>query len=90
MAIAIVLAFLLGIGNFAAHKAVLESRHPILEQVPWFFTLLGGRFSLLVEFAMLLGTMLLVSTGAIGWAWFYALYSAVNFTSAWLIVSGRI
>ena len=25
-----------------------------------------------------------------GWAWFYALYSAVNAASAWLILSGRI
>ncbi len=87
---AIVFAFLLGIGNFAAHKAVLESRHPILEQVPWFFTLLGGRFSLLVEFGMLLGTLLMVSTGATGWAWFYGFYSLVNFASAWMIVSGKI
>ena len=86
----IVIAFLLGIGNFAAHKAVLESRHPILDQVPWFFTLLGGRFSLLVEFTMLLGTLLMVSAGATGWGWFYVIYSGVNFTSAWLIVSGRI
>lgn len=86
----IVIAFLLGIGNFAAHKAVLESRHPILDQVPWFFTLLGGRFSLLLEFVMLLGTMLMVADGAASWAWFYAAYSAVNFTSAWLILSGRI
>lgn len=87
---ALLLAFLLGIGNFAAHKAVLESGHPILEQVPWFFALLGGRFSLLVEFVMLAGTLLMVSTGATGWAWFYAAYSGINFISAWLIVSRRV
>ena len=45
--------FLLGIGNFAAHRAVLESRHPLLAEIPWFF----GRFSLAVEFAMLLGAI---------------------------------
>jgi hypothetical protein len=87
---ALILAFFLGIGNFAAHKAVLESRHPILAQVPWFFALLGGRFSLLVEFVMLAGTMLMIASGATGWAWFYAAYSGVNFASAWLILSGRI
>lgn len=87
---ALLLAFLLGIGNFAAHKAVIESRHPILAQVPWFFTLLGGRFSLLVEFAMLTGTMLMISGGSSGWAWFYAAYSGMNYASAWLILSGRI
>ena len=86
----VILVFLLGMGNFAVHKAVLESDHPMLGQVPFFYHLLGGRFSLYVEFAMLLGTLLLVWTGATGWALFYALYSAVNFTSAWLIVSGKI
>lgn len=87
---ALVFAFLLGIGNFAAHKAVINSGHPLIAQVPWFFTLLGGRFSLLLEFVMLLGTMLMVADGATGWAWFYAVYSAVNFASAWLILTGRI
>ena len=87
---AIFFLFLLGIGNFAMHKAVLESGHPLLGQVPWFFHLLGGRFSLLVEFFMLLGTMLMVSQGSTGWAWGYAAYSGINSLSAWLIMSGRI
>ena len=87
---AIFFLFLLGIGNFAMHKAVLESGHALLGQVPWFFHLLGGRFSLLVEFLMLLGTMLMVSQGSTGWAWGYAVYSVVNSLSVWLIMSGRI
>jgi len=88
--VAIFFLFLLGIGNFAMHKAVLESGHALLGQVPWFFHLLGGRFSLLVEFLMLLGTMLMVSQGSTGWAWGYAVYSVVNSLSVWLIMSGRI
>lgn len=86
----LILVLLFGIGNFAAHKAVLESRHPILGQIPWFFYLLGGRFSLLIEFAMLLGAMLLVQQGATIWVLFYVGYSVVNLASAWLILSGRI
>ena len=43
-----------------------------------------------VEFAMLLGAMLMVAQGSLGWALFYAAYTAVNALSAWLIVSGRI
>lgn len=84
------LTFLLGIGNFALHRAVLNSRHPLLAQVPWLFGPLGGRFSLLVEFVMLLGAMLMVAGGSAGWAWFYAAYSALNASSAWLILTGRI
>lgn len=87
---AIFFLFLLGIGNFALHKAVLESGHPLLGQVPWFFHLLGGRFSLVVEFFMLCGTMLMVAQGSEGWAWGYAAYSGINGLSVWLIMSDRI
>ncbi|MCB2076506.1 MAG: hypothetical protein KDE55_02290 [Novosphingobium sp.] len=87
---AILLLFLLGIANFAMHKAVLESGHPLLGQVPWFFHLLGGKFSLGVEFVMLLGSMLMVASGSIAWAWGYGVYSLLNGLSAWLILSDRV
>lgn len=82
--------FALGIVNFAIHKAVLESGHPMLQQIPWFFELMGGRFSLLVEFLMLLGVMLLVDAGSLGWAWAYLIYSLIQGLSAWLILTGRV
>lgn len=84
------LVFAMGVANFAMHRAVLNSGHPLLAQAPWLFTLLGGRLSLLLEFVMLLGAMLMVAGGADGWLWFYAGYSAVNAGSVWLILSGRI
>ena len=87
---AIVFLFLLGVANFAMHKAVLESGHPLLRQAPWFFHLLGGRFSLIVEFLMLLGSMLMAAQGSAVWAWGYAAYSGLNGLSVWLILSGRI
>lgn len=86
----LIVVFLLGMGNFAAHKAVLESEHPLLGRVRFFFSLLGGRFSLTLEFAMLLGAMLLVAQGSWGWVLFYAVYTGVNAASAWLILSGRV
>ena len=46
---AILILFLLGVANFAMHKAVLESGHPLLGQMPWFFHMLNGRFGLLVD-----------------------------------------
>ncbi|WP_260925987.1 hypothetical protein [Novosphingobium sp. 9] len=51
----LMLVFCLGIVNFAAHKAVIESGHPMIAQAPWYFQPLGGTLSLLVEFAMLWG-----------------------------------
>lgn len=87
---AILITFLLGIGNFAMHKAVLESGHPMLGQAPWFVHLLGGRVSLIAEFLLLLGALLLVATGHPGWGWGYLGYSALNGLSAWLILSRRV
>jgi hypothetical protein len=87
---AIVTLFLLGIANFAMHKAVLESGHPLIGRTPWFVHLLGGRFGLGVEFLVLLGAMLMVDSGALGWAWGYAFYSLVNGLAAWLILSDRM
>ena len=87
---AIIIAFLCGIANFALREAVLDSRHPLLGQAPWFVHLLGGKPGLVVEFIMLLGSMLMIEGGSSGWLWGYATYSVVNGLSAWLILSRRI
>ena len=87
---AILVTFLLGIGNFAMHKAVLESGHPLLGHSPWFLHLLGGRISLATEFLVLLAALLLVANGQPGWGWAYLGYSGVNATAAWLILSRRL
>ena len=86
---AIALLFVLGIVNFAMHKAVLESGHPLVDRMPWFVHMLSGRFSLVVEFLMLLGAMLMVAEGSSAWAWGYALYSECNAIAGWLVLSGR-
>jgi hypothetical protein len=87
---ALLLTFLLGIGNFAVHKAVLESGHPMLGQMPRLLRAPRGRASLVVEFLVLLGAMLLVGAGSRGWAWAYAGYTALNGFAAWLILSRRV
>jgi hypothetical protein len=87
---AIFCVFLLGIGNFALHQAVLKSGHPILDQMRWLVNSLGGRGSLALEFALLLAALLLVAGGHPGWVWAYGGYSAINMLSAWLVLSRRI
>ena len=87
---ALVILFLLGIANFALHKAVLESGHPLLRASGSLFRLMGGRFSLWLEFALLLFSMVLTDQGTVSWAWGYAGYSAANAISAWLILTRRI
>jgi hypothetical protein len=88
---ALAVLFFLGIGNFAMHKAVIESRHALVGRMPWFVHMLGdGRVGLAVEFLVLLGSMLMVSQGALGWAWGYVFYTSANAAAAWLILSNRV
>lgn len=87
---AVIFIFILGIGNFALHKAVLESGHPLLGRMPWFVHMLGGRITLVTEFLVLLAAMLLVANGWPALAWAYLLYTVLNMASAWLILSGRV
>jgi len=88
MAVAII--FLLGVGNFALHRAIMDSGHPLLGQMPWFYHALSRRLSLVVEFLMLLGGMLLAAEGSAWGALGYLVYSLLNAVSAWLILSGKV
>jgi len=75
---AILLTFLLGIGNFALHRAVMESGHPLLGQMPWFYHAMSRRLSMVVEYLMLLGGLLLAAEGVVWGAVGYMLYSVLN------------
>ncbi|USA39304.1 hypothetical protein [Pelagerythrobacter marinus] len=88
--VAVIFVFLMGIGNFAMHKAVLESGHPLLGRMPWFVHMLGGRITLVTEFLVLLAALLLVANGWPAIVWAYCGYTALNIASAWLILSGRV
>lgn len=84
------LVFVLGMANFAANKAVLESGHSMLEELPRFLRRWDGRMPLAAEFAVLLAAMLLVANGWPAVAWAYAAYSLFTLASAWAILTGRI
>lgn len=88
--LALIIIFLLGIGNFAMHRAVLESGHPLVGQMPSFLQMLGGRLSLLAEFAVLVFALLLAANGWTSFAWAYFGYSVLNGIAAWFILSGRV
>ena len=84
------LLFALGVGNFAVHKAVLESGHPMLDALPSFYRSGGGRVSLWFEFFVLLAAMLLAGNGYPGMILAYAIYSLFNFGTGWLVLSRRL
>lgn len=85
----IVVLFLLGTANFAIHKAVLESGHPLVGALPAALRARGGRLSLLFEFLMLLGSMLLTVNGWPTAAWVYGFYSVLNAITGWLLLTER-
>ncbi len=89
--IAIALIFLLGIANFAAHRAVLDSGHVMVRSlVSGRMARLGAaRFTLGLEFVVLLVAMLAANADP-AWGWAYAGYSAINALAAWAILTGRV
>lgn len=83
----LILAFLLGIANFALHAAVLERRRRMLAGMGlphWI-----GRASLAAEFAVLVGALMLVHGGYPQWVWLYAGYTLVSAAGAWLLLRQR-
>lgn len=87
---ALVAIFILGIANFALHRAVIESGHPLIGQLPLTPNGAGRRILLATEFLVLLTAMLLAAHGWPTLIWAYFIYTCVNGLSAWLILSGRV
>lgn len=87
---AIIAIFLMGIGNFALQKAILESGHPMLAMIPRLFRKAGGRWLLTLEFAILFIALAMATNGFPGIALVYAIYTSANGFAAWLILRGRV
>jgi len=87
---ALIITFLLGMGNFACHRAVIASGHRMLSEMPP-RALRGARAaSLALEFVLLCGALYAAEAGAVHWVWLYGGYFLVNLGAAWSIVSGRL
>ncbi|MEE9434655.1 MAG: hypothetical protein V3V15_10500 [Sphingorhabdus sp.] len=91
MPIAVITCFLLGIANFAMHKAVIDSNHPFVEDTKLYFGRYFGKSgSYVFEFALLLGALVFASLGSMLIVFFYVIYSGLNMLAAWLLLSGRV
>lgn len=84
------LIFLCGIANFAIHKAVLESGHPLVSALPDALRAHGGRVSLGLEFLLLLIALSLTRSGWHAVGWLYAGYSALNALAGWMLLTRRM
>ncbi len=89
--VALILCFLLGIGNFAAHKAVLESGHPFVRDAKYYFGRhFGQNTSYILEFVALSAAMIFAFAGSTIVLIAYLTYSLANMIAAWLLLSGRV
>ena len=85
---AVALVFLLGIANFALHSAVLGSGHVVVRALTGSGAV-TGRLTLVLEFAVLVVALLASQVDGI-WGWAYAIYTAMNASAAWAILTGRL
>lgn len=87
---ALLITLLLGVGNFAWHRAVIESGHRMVADMPPAGLRILRTMSLGFEFVLLCGALWAAKTGHGYWLWAYFAYSTINGIAAWTIVSGRV
>jgi hypothetical protein len=90
MTMFLIACFLMGIGNFAMHKAVVESGHPFIEDATMYFGRYFGRGGYAVEFIILVGAMLMAHGGSLWIVLGYFAYTLFNGLAAWLFLSGKL
>lgn len=87
----LIICFVLGVANFAMHKAVVESGHPFVEDTKLYFGRHFGRNgSYAIEFVMLAAAMIFAASGSWVIVIFYTIYTLLNMLAAYLLLSGRV
>jgi hypothetical protein len=87
---AVIITFMLGIGNFTLHRAVMESGHPLLRHWLGLLQPIGRRIAFGTEFLVLLLALMLAINGWPVVAWVYAFYTVCNGFAFWLMLTGRV
>lgn len=79
MTLALIFIFLAGIGNFAMHRALVESRDPIVQaSVAPVQRAMGRYTSYAFEFVLLLMTMVFSQSWPVATLLLYGLYTTIN------------
>lgn len=87
----VVASFLLGIANFAMHKAVIESGHPFVNDSKLYFGRHFGKHgSYILEFVILVGALVFATVGSWIALIVYGFYTSLNIMATWLLLSGRV
>ncbi|MEO9601460.1 hypothetical protein [Parasphingorhabdus sp.] len=86
----IFIVFICGIANFAMHKAMLESDHPIMAEARGGFRkVLGPYGSYILEFFMLVATMIFANMNMLTAVIFYFVYTLANCAAAWVLLFNK-
>ncbi|MGB5078896.1 MAG: hypothetical protein WBO17_15560 [Sphingorhabdus sp.] len=86
----LIFCFVMGVANFAMHKAVAESGHPFVEDTKLYFgRFMGPYASYAIELAILIAAMWFSNEGYALIAFFYWAYTGMNAVATWLLLSGR-
>ncbi len=87
----LLICFMLGIGNFAMHKAVVESGHPFVEDTKLYFGRhFGKNGSYAIEFILLAAAMVFANSGSLLVVFFYLGYTLLNVLATYLLLTGRV
>ncbi len=85
----LILCFLLGIINFSCHRAVMESKHPFVENTKLYFGQHIGKYAgYIFEFIILLGA--LIYHESFIFILIYITYTALNIITAYLLLNDKI
>ncbi|MFN0046861.1 MAG: hypothetical protein ACKVOS_10365 [Sphingorhabdus sp.] len=72
------------------HKAVIESRHPFVEDTKRYFgRFLGPYGSYAIELALLIGALWLANEGSVLVSLFYLAYTGMNAIATWMLLTGK-
>ncbi len=87
MTLTLFFIFLMGIANFACHRAMLESRHPLIEEATApLRSRLGQQATYVLEFLMLVTAMLIEASYPLITMTLYGLYTMFNILAyQWLL-----
>lgn len=87
----LIFSFLLGVANFAMHRAVAESGHPFVEDTKRYFGAhISPYGSYAIELALLIGAMLFAHGGSLAVTLTYLAYTGINGVATWLVLSDRV
>jgi len=87
---AVLLTFLMGIVNFALHRATLESDHPMVAQMREpLGRIARGRGTYILEFVILFSALGFASMGSAVAMPVYGGYTVLNGLAAWLLLTRR-